>query len=122
MPKQQKPKSEISVNITGDVSGQVVVGNNNKMIKSVNHLPVASPRLEAMRRLLDELKGWIETEAPDNKREDALERVNELEHALFEPKPDLTTVEYVKKWFGKNLSNLAGSVAGITDEFNKHTL
>lgn len=52
-------------------------------------------------------------EAPPEKKEAALERVQELEEAVTAEKPDLTTMEYVKQWFVKNLPGLAGAVTGV---------
>ncbi len=122
MPKRQKPKSGISVNISGDVSGQIVVGSHNKVIKSVTHSESPSAELEELRHLLIDLKNKIQTESSDDKKENALERVNELEQAIFEKKPDRTTIEYVQNWFRKNLPNLAGAVTNIAGEVDKHTL
>jgi len=39
--------------------------------------------------------------------------VQELEEAVTAEKPDLTTMEYVKQWFVKNLPGLAGAVTGV---------
>lgn len=121
MPKRQKPKSGISVNITGDVSGQIVVGSHNKVIKSITHSESPSAELEELRHLLIDLKNKIQTESSDDKKENALERVNELEQAIFEKKPDRTTIEYVQNWFRKNLPSLAEAVMDIAGEVEKRT-
>jgi hypothetical protein len=39
--------------------------------------------------------------------------VTELEEALTAEKPDLTTVQYVKRWFARNLPALAGSLTSL---------
>ena len=113
MPKQQKPKDGISVNIRGDVSGQIVVGDNNQVTKSITHQAVTSAELEELRKALLELRSRVQAEAPADKRDAALERVDELEHAMLEKAPDLSTMEYVKNWFGKHLPGLAGTVVGV---------
>ena len=118
MSKQKK----ISINIAGDVSGQVVIGDNNEVIKKINHLPVNSDKFEELHRLLGELKSRIQMDPQEDKRADALKKVDELEHAIFENKPELTTIEYVKVWFAGNLPDLTDEVAGIISEFTKHTL
>ena len=117
-----KQKSGVSVNITGDVSGQVVIGNHNTVIKNISQSPVTSASVEDLLHLLGKLKSQIQMEAPDNIKEKALEKANELEHAVLEKKPNLVTVEYVKHWFEKNLPNLVRVVAHIADELNKYTL
>ena len=51
--------------------------------------------------------------APAEQHAAALERIDELEQAVVADEPDLTTLQYVRKWFGKNLPKLAGSVTGL---------
>ena len=113
MPKQQKPKDGVNVNIKGDVSGQVVVGNNNRVIKNVNHPPVTPAELVELRKVISELRNTVQSEAPADKKDSALERVDELEQAVLEEKPDISTMEYVKNWFGKHLPGLAGTIVGV---------
>jgi hypothetical protein len=113
MPKQQKPKDGVNVNIKGDVSGQVVVGNNNRVIKSVNHQPVTPEELVELRKVISDLRNKVQAEVPAEKKDAALERVTELEQAVMEEKPDVSTMEYVKNWFGRQLPGLAGTVVGV---------
>ncbi len=113
MPKQSKPKDGINVNIKGDVSGQIVVGNNNSVTRSIQNAAVTPAELEDFRRLLAELRNKVQADVPVDKKDAALERVDELEQAVLEKKPDLSTMEYVKNWFGKHLPGLAGTVVGI---------
>jgi hypothetical protein len=77
------------------------------------HPDVTEADLAALRQLLADLKAQVEVEAPPEKKESALERVDELEEAVTAKEPDLTTMEYVKRWFAKRLPGLAGSVASI---------
>ncbi len=111
MPKQSKPKDGINVNITGDVSGQIVVGNHNTVTKSMS--AVTPAELDELRQLLIDLRNKVQLEATTDKKAAALERVDELEQAVLEKKPDLSTMEYVKNWFGKHLPGLAGTVVGV---------
>ena len=73
----------------------------------------AEAELEELRQLFVELKERVEAESPADKRDAALERVEELEESIVAEEPDLTTMEYVKRWFGKNLPGLAGAVTSI---------
>jgi len=114
MPKEQKGKAVIRVNITGDVSGRVVVGDNNQVIKSVAVLSTAVVTQQEISKLLHDLKIKIHAEVLEDKREDALSRVLELEQTLLEKEPNLVTVGYVKRWFDKNLPHLADTVLSIT--------
>jgi hypothetical protein len=113
MPKQHKPKDGINVNIKGDVSGQIVVGDNNKVTKNITHQAVTPAELDELRQLLSNLRNKIQAEASVEKKDAALERVDELEQAVLEKKPDISTMEYVKNWFGKHLPGLAGTVVGV---------
>jgi hypothetical protein len=113
MPKQQKPKDGINVNISGDVSGQIVVGNNNSVTKSIQNASVTPAELVELRKLLADLRSKVRAQAAPDKKDAALEKVAELEQAVLEEKPDLSTMEYVKNWFGKHLPGLAGTVVGI---------
>ncbi|MGH2944483.1 MAG: hypothetical protein ACRDLN_17110, partial [Solirubrobacteraceae bacterium] len=51
--------------------------------------------------------------APPERRVAAAERVGELERACLADEPDVTTIQYVARWFGTNVPQLAGAVAGI---------
>jgi hypothetical protein len=113
MPKQQKPKDGINVNISGEISGQIVVGSNNSVTKSIQNASVTPAELDELRKLLLELRSRVQVEAPASQKDAALERINELEQAVLEKKPDLSTMEYVKNWFGKHLPGLAGTVVGV---------
>ena len=39
--------------------------------------------------------------------------MEELASAITAEEPDLTTMEYVKRWFGSHLPGLAGAVTGV---------
>jgi len=39
--------------------------------------------------------------------------VDKLEQAITERKPDLSTMEYVRNWFGKHIPGLAGAVVSV---------
>jgi len=103
----------INVTIDGDISGQVAVGQNINQAKTEIHSAVTSQELEELRGLLAQLRNKVEAETPADKKEAALERVNELEQAITDQKPDLSTMEYVRNWFVKNLPGVAGAVVSI---------
>jgi hypothetical protein len=113
MSNKVNPNQSISARITGDVSGQVAVGQNINQSRSEIERPVTSDEIHELRQMLNQLKARVEAEAPAEKKEAALERVNELEQAITEKKPDLSTMEYVKNWFGKNAPGLAGAVVSV---------
>jgi len=108
-------KKETNIRVSGDVSGQLAIGDNitQKQTIETHQSQVSQVDMEALRQLLADLKVKVEAEAPEEKKDAALERVSELEEAITAEKPDLTTMEYVKGWFGKNLPKLAGAVSSV---------
>ena len=113
MNNKMNPNPSIRASITGDVSGQVAVGQNINQSRSEIQRPVTSDEVQQLRQMLDQLKKRVDAEAPAEKKQAALERVDELEQAMTEKKPDLSTMEYVKNWFGKNVPGLAGAVVSV---------
>jgi len=115
MSEQDPSADAIRATISGDISGQVAVG---KGITQVQGIGAARPQiteadLAKLRQVLTDLKAKVTTKAPPEKKNAALERVGELEEALTAGEPDLTTIEYVKGWFVKNLPDLAGAVTSV---------
>jgi hypothetical protein len=108
-------KKETNIRVSGDVSGQLAIGDNitQKQTIETHQSQVSQVDMDALRQMLADLKVKVEAEAPDDKKDAALERVSELEEAITAEKPDLTTMEYVKGWFGKNLPKLAGAVSSV---------
>src|SRR5712692_9350177 len=105
----------INANISGQVSGQVGVGKDITQTQAIGAEPpkITETELAELRKILADLKAQVDAEAPPDKRDGALERVEELGKAVTAKEPDLTTMEYVKKWFGNNLPTLAGAVTGV---------
>ncbi|NEZ55247.1 hypothetical protein [Adonisia turfae] len=107
---------QISANISGEVSGQMAVGKNISQVHQfgpLQPLEVTPAELEELKGVFKALKAQISTSTAPERRDSALERVDELEEAVTADKPDLTTVEYVKQWFVKHLPALSGAVTGV---------
>jgi hypothetical protein len=113
MSNNSEPKQSISATISGDVSGQVAVGNNINQWNSKIHQTVTGGEMQELQDMLAQLKSQVEAEAPADKKAAALERVDELQQAITEKKPDLSTMEYVKNWFGKHIPGLVGAVVSV---------
>lgn len=113
MKEKSKSTQGIQVTIGGDVSGQIAVGQNINQSKTEVHSLVTSQELEELRQLLAQLRSKVEAETPADKKDAALEHINELEQAVTDKKPDLSTMEYVRNWFVKNLPGVAGAVVSI---------
>jgi len=99
----------------GHVSGQVAVGNGITQVQTTAapRPEVTEAELAELRQALADLKAQVAAQAPPEQRDAALERVDELASAITADEPDLTTMEYVKRWFASHLPALAGAVTGV---------
>jgi|SRR5215216_6090951 len=112
---RKKPESAKGIQITvgGDVSGQLAAGQNIKQVSTKTTSRVTESEFEELREILKELRARVDAEAQPDKKDSALQRVGELQQAITEKKPDLSTMEYVKNWFVRNLPGLAGAVTSV---------
>ena len=113
MNKKNRSTKGIHVTVGGDVSGQLAAGENITQLSTKTTGEVTKAELEELNQLLATLRSKVEVEAHPDKKEAALERVGELEQAITEKKPDISTMEYVRNWFVKNLPGLAGTVTSV---------
>ena len=113
---EDKPQGDrISANVTGPVQGQVAVGKDIEQRQKARDMSIEITEAERaeLRQAFADLKGEVAEAAPPETKQAAVERVGELEEAINAEEPDLTTIQYVKRWFLKNLPEVAGSVVGI---------
>ncbi len=115
MTEQDKASESIRADIRSNNTGQIGVGKNIAQSQSIGTAGPALTETELadLWQILAGFKDQVATGAPPEKREAALERVDELEEAITADDPDLTTMEYVRNWFGKNLPALAGAVTSV---------
>ncbi|MFJ9041311.1 hypothetical protein ACIRF8_32705 [Streptomyces sp. NPDC102406] len=94
-----------------DVSGQVVVGRDNTVsrVETSSAAPVTEAELAALRAEFARVRALLPPDAPDR----AGELLDELEESATAPEPDLSTMEYVRRWFGRHLPALAGAVTSL---------
>jgi hypothetical protein len=105
----------ISASVDGSVQGQFAVGKDISQTQVTGGAVAAlSPEQQAqLAAIFENLRARVTAEAPPDLRASANERVGELEEALTAEAPDLTTVQYVKHWFARNLPRIAGSVTSL---------
>jgi hypothetical protein len=115
--EQPPAGDQISANVSGPVSGQVVVGKQIEAHQALGDAAVAAvtqAELEQLRAAFAQLREQVAAQAPPERRDAAVERVGELERAVLDgDKPNLTTIQYVTHWFGDNLPRLAGLVTKV---------
>jgi hypothetical protein len=110
---------DIRVHIGGSVTGggQVAAGRNISQSYVRTHTEGAPAVTEAdlaeLHQAVEAVKARIVAEIPPGQQASALERVDELEAAVVGDEPDLTTLQYLRTWFGKNLPKVAGTVTGL---------
>lgn len=98
----------------GPNSGQVAVGKDIHQQQQIGSGNKITPDdLRQVQQLFAVLKQQIEQQAPADKKDAALERVNELQQEVTSQKPSLSTFEYMRDWFAKNLPSMAGAVASV---------
>lgn len=106
---------EYRVTVHGGVSGQLAAGKNitQRSERVGGGRVVTEADRDELRRLFVELRDRVAAEASADRRDSALERVDELEEAVVEGEPDVTTMAYVRSWFAKHLPALAGAVTAL---------
>ena len=118
MTSNRGPGDDYRVHIGGSVAegGQVAIGRDieQRYTRISQQVPtVTEADLAELRNAVDEVRARIRAEAPPEQQAAALERVDEVEQAVVAEEPDLTTLQYVRNWFLKNLPKLAGAVTGL---------
>lgn len=105
-----------NVHVTGSNAGQIAIGTQIEQRQALGDAAVAAvteAEREQVRLAFAQLREQVAAGAPPEQRAAAVERVEELQEAVFAEEPDLTTVQYVTRWFRRNLPSLAGSVASL---------
>ena len=108
----------ISADISGPVSGQVIIGNQNYQVQGqALAASVSEAERSSLRQEFADVKSLIEAQGLEpGSKQAALERLNELERAILEGKPEtktLSKMEYVRDWFFEQLPGIAGVVSGL---------
>jgi len=115
MSHKDGPQRNYKADISGGVSGQFSQGDGNTQISYADSKrpQVTDADLLQLRDAIAALRAQVMVEAPSEKKEAALERVQILEEAIDPKGPDLDAMGGVKSWFIKTLPKLAGVVSGI---------
>lgn len=116
MNEQRTTSGNVNFSVGGSVQADMLnVGNNNTQTKTISTTSsgVTQADLIALQQLFANLEQQVQAEAPSESKENALKRVEELKEAVTAEEPDLDRIEYVKRWFTKNLPTLAGAVTSV---------
>jgi hypothetical protein len=118
MPKKSKPQVNLK---TGNISGsQIVIGDGNNVISGDNNritqkknIVLSPAELKTLQDKFSGLQKEIESSLTPEKKEEALQKADELQKAVLAGKPDTSTMVNVRNWFVKNLPGIAGTVTGM---------
>ncbi|MQY31907.1 hypothetical protein [Nocardia aurantia] len=108
------PADRYNIHVGGSVSGQVTVGQGN----TVNRIEAGRDAALVSESEITELRGEFDRvraqlPADGAVADQAREHLDDLEEAVTASQPDLTTMEYVRKWFARKLPQFAGAVTGL---------
>jgi len=114
MTEQKNDGTNISATFGGPISGQAAVGIDIRQSQAnVAAQPVTAAELAELKQAIAALKAEAARQAPPEKQAAAAEHLDELHEAITADKPKLSTMEYVRDWFAKNIPTMAGAVTSI---------
>ena len=115
-------KKDPSINWTsGDISGSqvnfgdgnvMIQGNSNKVTKTTS-TGISQVELKELQAAFADFKAQVEAGAPLDKKNEALQKADELQKAVLDGKPDPSKMASVRDWFLKNAPGIAGAVTGM---------
>jgi len=112
MARKQKSASRVSWS-SGDVSGsQIIVGDGNVLTIRKTSGP-SQAELSELLSAFASLKEQIAKSAPADKKEDALQKADELQATVMAKRPDPSKMAAIRDWFVRNAPGIAGAVTGL---------
>jgi len=87
------------------VIGQVHTGSGDVI--------VFSPNATSLEAIFLALREEVETNSPQEEKNEAQAKVSELERAIQKSPPDVEKISSIRTWFQNNVPKLAGSVTGV---------
>ncbi|MDP8971549.1 MAG: hypothetical protein M3N52_13820 [Actinomycetota bacterium] len=101
--------------IDGDNSGQLAAGDSihQHQQRDITGVMVSDRDIAAAGALFADLRARVAADAPAERTQAALEKVDELQKAVTAKSPKISTMEYVRDWFADNVPKLAGVVTSV---------
>ncbi|MRH92376.1 hypothetical protein GFY24_33980 [Nocardia sp. SYP-A9097] len=110
----ESPADRYDIRVGGGVAGQFAVGRDNTVSRidaGRDANQVTASEIASLRVEFERVRAMLP--ADDTVADHAREHLDELEEAVTNSEPDLTTMDYVRKWFVRKLPQLAGAVTGL---------
>ncbi|MFC4909596.1 hypothetical protein [Actinomadura gamaensis] len=102
----------VNVEVGGDLSGQVVIGDRNKLVAGLEKRAANVSDPAELRALIAQLRAALAAQPGDVAAEGS-ERLADLEDALSAERPDPGRMRRVRDWFRERAPELAGAVGKI---------
>ena len=113
MPKRRSSPQGIQVNIKGNTTGQIAIGNDITQSQTEGYSSVTPEEMSELLQILKDLRAKVKAMVEPEKKVSALAQVQKLEQTVITKRLDLSKMEKVKNWFGKNVPALAGAVTSV---------
>jgi len=113
----EKDKSDRFETHIGAVSGPVHTGKGDILIEHWDARGVTAADVDALRKLLSDLRARVTAEAPPELAQEAQKQVDKLEQATAAEKPDVGAMKGVRDWFLEHLPSVAGAVTSLVNPF-----
>jgi hypothetical protein len=113
----EKDKSDRFEAYIGAVSGPVHTGKGDILIEHWDARGMTAADVDALRKLLSDLRARVAAEAPPELAQEAQKQVDKLEQAATAEKPDVSAMKQVQDWFLKHLPAVAGAVTSLVNPF-----
>jgi hypothetical protein len=107
--EELRPTVTYTPTFHGPVHGPVHTGAGDINIDSI-HYGLDANDLEG---LFSALRDLVAEQSPSDQKEEALDKVGQLQEAIKEDEPNLSKMESVLNWFKDNLPQLAGAVTSV---------
>jgi hypothetical protein len=104
-----------SINVGGDNSGIISFGDENKLTvdrRVDNRTTISVQDAAALKALIGSLREQVAREAPEDQREAAVAKVDELGDAIA-PHPNVKRMEAIRNWFAVHLPAMLGAVTSV---------
>jgi hypothetical protein len=106
----EQPTGKYNIQFGNVAESQFVVGDYNTVSQRRGLSPAQTAELRA---IFADLRSSVAEGAPDELRDQAVAKADELERALDSEEPDLGTMRRVLRWFKEHVPQLAGAVVSV---------
>jgi hypothetical protein len=104
-----------NIKVGGDNSGIISFGDENKLTvdrRVDKRTSISAQDAAALQALIANLREQVTREAPEDQREAALAKVDELDAAIA-PHPNVKRMQAIRNWFALHLPAMLGAVTSV---------